>query len=503
MSGVKKNKILFLHILLVTMFGLAVSCNSKTHNDESEIVVTPATVAVRNFSLQANDSVMAHLDSVFFAIDLNTGVIFNADSLPKGTDVSRLIANITFANNMTKAELSFTKNNKDTVVNYLTNPTDSIDFSNPVKLEVTAEDGTNSYVYTIKVNVHDAEPGLMVWRNLSFASLPARLPDPRAQKTVIYNDITYCFIEENNYTYTLATSSDLNDGEWAKTIFNPGFTPDIDSFTPAEGGFYIMDVNGNLFCSEDLDQWDETGEIWITMIGAYSDGILGIKSEGGKLMHTRYPASEGYEPSPVAHNFPLLNFSKLGIIESKWTPEPIAILAGGMTPEGISSDVWAYDGTTWAVINQNVLPALEKPMLARYVTYRETPQLFKERELDVWLIIGGYSEDGKMNREVFLSYDNGVNWITAPEGMQLPEEVPLLGGADIIVADYYLQADLADAWKPVYTKSRGSYTIDGTEISWLCPYLYIFGGYSPYPDNILNTAIYRGVLQKLEFTPDI
>ena len=102
MSSTKIKQSIFLQLLALLVV-TAVSCNSKEKDDESEIVVTPAIVAIKNFKLNANDSVLAKLDSVFFSIDLNTGVIFNADSLPKGTNVSKLVATITFANTMSKA----------------------------------------------------------------------------------------------------------------------------------------------------------------------------------------------------------------------------------------------------------------------------------------------------------------------------------------------------------------------------------------------------------------
>lgn len=195
----------------------------------------------------------------------------------------------------------------------------------------------------------------------------------------------------------------------------------------------------------------------------------------------------------------------MGEIESEWADSPIVILYGGLSAEGeASSAVWAYDGTNWADINESTLPALEAPMMVQYVVYRDTPRPFIQREFEVWLMFGGFYESGEMNREVYVSYDNGVRWSLAPDAMQLSDKVPTLGGADLIVAYSPLTTDLSEAWTPMpQTKTRASYTIDGTDVTWQCPYLYIFGGYNPYPGNSLNTNIYRGVLQRLKFTPSI
>ena len=507
MSSTKIKHLIFLQVLAI-LFITAVSCNSKSDDDETEIVVTPAIVAVKNFRLQANDSVMAKLDSVAFSIDLNTGVIFNADSLPKGTDVSRLLATITFANNMTKAELSFLKDNKETVtVDYLKNPGDSIDFTYPVTLDVTAENGINTFKYQIKVNVHNQISDTLTWDRMASMPLPSRYSDPVAQKTVYKKETAYTLIEEYNGEYTLSSCSDLNKGEWYKSQFSGSFSPDIDSFTVSSDSFWILDDNGELYTSEEGLYWIETYNKWENILGAYGDSVLGIRFDGTQFLHTQFPMPEGYVETPLENDFPIYGASILGVMNTDWYPDPFAILACGMSESGeISSAVWAYDGSNWAIINKKDLPALEKPMMARYVVFRDTPYIFTKRELDVWLLFGGIDDKGEMNRKVYMSYDNGVNWTLAPEMMQLPESLPSLGGADVIVAGYDLTADLSEAWTPEErTKTspftRTSYTIDGFDITWVCPYLYIFGG---YPDNnILSTVIWRGVLARLEFTPII
>ena len=483
---------------------LAIACNSKSDDDENDIAVTPALVAVKNFSLNANKDVLANLDSVFFSIDLKNGVIFNADSLPKGTNVSKLVPSIVFANTMTKAELSFITEDETTTSNYLSNPSDTIDFTYPVTLAVTAQDGINSFTYTIKVNVHQQDPDTIVWTNLEFSSLPSRNPRPVAQKTIQREDVTYCLIEEYDGSYTLSSTSNLYEGEWEKENFEPGFMPAVESFTATADSFYLTDVNGELYTTLNLKDWTDTSEKWLTILGAYGQTVLGIKQSGDIFLHTQDPLQEGFEEKEVSEGFPVTNSTSLGVIESEWADKPLAILACGLTGDGVlSSDVWCYDGSEWAIINENVLPALDTPMLTRYVVYRSTPQVFHKKEFDVWLLFGGINTDGDMNRRMFMSYDNGVHWALAPSGMQLPEMFPTLSGASLIVADYPLSADLADAWTSMTLGTRSSYTIDGTEITWMCPYMYIFGGYYPAPNNSLNTNIYRGVLERLKFTPII
>ena len=67
------------------------ACNKDDNDINNTASMYVPAVAVTRFYLKADSKVMNNLDSVFFSIDLENGVIFNADSLPKGTKISTLI----------------------------------------------------------------------------------------------------------------------------------------------------------------------------------------------------------------------------------------------------------------------------------------------------------------------------------------------------------------------------------------------------------------------------
>ena len=501
MRANKLRKILYMQLAAAFCAGFY-ACNTASENEE--MVITSSNVAVRNFYFEENSKVMKNLDSVFFSIDLERGVIFNADSLPIGTKVNRLIPVITFANDLSKADLVFNKDNiGDTTVNYLTNATDSIDFTHPVRLNLTAQDGITRFSYLIKVNVHTVKPDTVEWAKLATADLPSMYPDPKAQKTIWHNSMAYCLLEENNGEFTLATSANLNEGDWKKEKIEPDFNFNIATFTSSNTNFYILDNDGRLLVSSDGLSWDATGETWVSIQGGYQECVLGIKNSGSGLIHTQYPLREGYIETPVENNFPVYNSSSLQVIENKWAKFPTAIMACGVTSSGdYSSHIWAFDGNVWTIISNNPLPALKAPMMVRYVVFKDTPVPNVQREFDAWLLFGGTMADDYFNLDVYYSLDNGVNWALAPSGMQLTDKFPELYCADAFTADYDMTADLADAWTLKDTKNtRGSFTIDGTEITWKCPYIYVFGGYTI--DQKLSTQIWRGVLNRVKFTPEL
>ena len=501
---IKLNNILLSQLILGLLI-IFVSCNAKSEDDESEIVVTPAIVAVKSFSLEKNDKVLSNLDSVYFAIDLNTGVIFNSDSLPVGTDVSKLVATITFANTMTKAELSYVNNDSEkVVVDYLTNPTDTIDFRYPVNLDVTAQNGTTNYSYQIKVNVHKTQPDTLTWAKLSTSLLPSRTENPVAQKTVYHQNKAYCLVEENNGEYTLSTCEDLNVGQWEKNPLVLGFTLNIESFSSTSEFLWLLNEGGELYKSNDGLTWETTEEKWLTILGAYGETLFGLKEDGNEILHTVYPRSKDFIEIPIEMGFPIKGSTTLQTIETEWADSPFAFLACGITDTGeVSSAVWAFDGSQWGIINDDYLPAMTNAELVRYVVYRDTPIAFKQRRFDVWMLMGGENEDGEYNRTIYISYNNGVTWQEASSEMQLPETFPSLSGSNLIVASYDLTTDVSEAWTPVESShvTRSGYVIKGFDMTWYCPYLYVFGGYSP--DGILNKEIWRGVLARLTFMPEI
>lgn len=505
---VKKSHIFIPSLLLpaLLLLGIASACNKSAENDDLVIAVTPATVAVSKFSLKANSKVLANLDSVFFSIDLNKGVIFNADSLPKGTSVRKLLPVITFANTMTAAELVYTDSlGEQQTVDYLKTQTDSIDFTKEVTLNVTAADGENKYSYIIKVNVHNELPDSLMWDKIAVADLPARLPNPLQQKSVMKDEKVYTIVHERDNSFTLAVTADLADGYTEKETIVFPFFPNILSLTATPEAFFILDTANILYTSSDLMEWTSTGEEWVSIIGPYLNNVLGIKSTDQGFMHAHYPASDLIKDSPMQPDFPVSGRSALVSISNKWAPQPTVFFVGGQSEAGqIINGAWGFDGTTWTTIDNGTLPALDGAILLPYTIYRTTGHTFKELDYSAWFIIGGRLKDGNYNRTLYYSMDNGVSWKPATELMRLPDYIPELYAADGIVIGTEMKADLSNIWQSMPSKSpkrwlAPSYNVEWDEITWDCPYIYLIGGY--LPDGVLSSQIWRGVLTRLTFTP--
>ena len=283
------------------------ACNEK--EDEAVDTYTPTeSVAVSKFSLQANNTVMANLDSVYFSIDLNNGVIFNADSLPLGTDVKSLVANISFPSSVTTATVEMTGGKHRTgSFDYKANSSDTIDFTGKVTLTLATENNIKK-TYRLKVNVHKSKPDSIVWDKTGYAPLPAVSASPKDQKTVRADDRIMSLIRENDGSLTLASTNDISSARWTTTAVNPGFLPQVRSLTVCDGKFYILSDTGELYTSDDAVTWTSLARHWSSIIGEYGNRLLGIALDNGVFTHVSYPDAPD-SGNALEDGFPVTGYS--------------------------------------------------------------------------------------------------------------------------------------------------------------------------------------------------
>ena len=491
-------------LLVCAGAGAFTGCNKDDDSEdiETSLIITP-NVAVTAFSLKANDSIAPDLDSVFFSIDLEHGAIYNADSLPKGSAIDKLVPKISYSSFVSKAWITMEGGRTRTgTVNYITNPDDSIDFTGSVKLVLATEDSTLSKEYMLKVNVHQMVPDSLMWTELAVTGLPSRLPSPRAQKTVALSDRTFSFIEESDGTYTYASCSDLFDNEWTKSQASMPFTPVVRSLSAAGSRLYMLSTDGSLYESADGASWSDTGEDWNCIIGPYTDTVLGLQTTSAGLTYAQYPLKD-LKVTAIDEDFPVSGFSNFITLVNNWTTSPVGFFIGGLKADGKPvSATWAFDGANWVTLTTGGIPEASGASLIPYYAFRQNS--LKDDEYNVWMMVGGTLADGSFNRNVYITYDNGVTWKVGTSLMQLPPDFPAMTECDNIVATHRQSSNLSDAWKPVMTKNRPRRIhteVDGDILYWDCPYIYLIGGTGT--DGRLCNTIWRGALARFIGTPII
>lgn len=480
-------------ISLVAIPALAafVACNEKYEPVEVSI----SSAAVRSFSLSANDSVLANLDSVFFSIDLVKGRIFNADSLPAGTRVTKLVPVITTLEGASLIELKVTRNNNtDTTYNYLTNSTDSIDFTNPVTLRVVSPDGTTERNYTITVNVHNTVADSLAWGDNEAMSLPTTFARPDEQRTARRGDDLFCLTRSGSQ-YCMAAHigsiNDLNGAEmnpsaWTKQAVTFQFTPQVASLSATDDALFILSDAGDLYRSDnDGRTWQSTGLKWHYIYGGYQNRLLGSVQNAAGWQVQSYPdnnlttLSAGMPVSgasvPVSYSFPM-------------SDQPQMLILGGRKADGtLSNACWGYDGSSWAKISKRDIPvALEGIAVAPYYSIKVAPD-WNATTLPTLVAMGGLDKNGALSTTVYISNDYGFTWDTASQLMQLPAAVGKMAWAQAYVMSSVFKAPVA---VPMIAKP--------TE-TWDCPYIYLFGGTDAAGS--LRNAVWRGAINRLTFRP--
>lgn len=176
-----------------------------------------------------------------FTINQLTNEIYNNDSLPLGTNVKRVLTEITYS-----YYISYAKNGQDTVWA----STDSLDFSNPISFKVYAMNGSTR-LYNVKLNVHKQDPDSLQWGEVQTnLSLPAFAP----QKAVYCNNRMYIFVQESGKTLQV-TSSD-NGFSWSalQPVADESLKADYSSVLALNGSMYLL-ADGKLYSSADGVEW--------------------------------------------------------------------------------------------------------------------------------------------------------------------------------------------------------------------------------------------------------
>lgn len=481
------------------------ACNSESENSNSQTGYTePSNAAVTAFKLKADAKILSGLDTVFFSIDLQRGLIFNADSLPKGTRVTDLIPVISYSSSVSSAVITMEDGQKRSgEVDYKRNPNDSIDFTGKVNLTLTTSAG-NSQTYALKVNVHKMEPDSLCWGETAASTLPARLPRPLAQRTVRHNNQVYCMIEESDGTYTVSTSPESAAGNWTRNSVSLPFKPKLRTLTSTEDKLWILASDGILYNSEDGNTWQTTGVKWHNIIGNYNNTLMGLRSDNTGYAITSFGGTWSDVPAP--DDFPIEDYTNMYSYQSKWMASPICVLGGGITAEGkVSSAIWAFDGTDWAKLSEGKIPASRCATIVPYYSYLRKGSTWIFNEYNTIFLIGGLKADGTFSKQTYISYDNGVNWSVAPQLLQMPSYIPAMWKLDNTVESKPMEESLLPSgWKNMpKPQIPGWYkvatVVDGTQVKWECPYIFLYGGCDEQ-GGLYNT-IWRGVINRLSFTP--
>ena len=212
-------RILFIFAVLglVLLTGCESSTSTTTTSNVAELTA---------FSFAKNDS-FPGLAKAVFSIEarLDTGLVWNKDSILYGTRLDSVVPKFTFAATPSAAFLTM----PDTTVT-LTGY-DTLDFSkSPIYLTIRSSDKTTTKTYEIRPTVHQVDPDLYEWTQLTSSIYPA---DDSEQRVLEWDDAfvmlvsngfeLHAFLSDNGEDWTdLGAPTGLPAGTKVRQIISDG-----------------------------------------------------------------------------------------------------------------------------------------------------------------------------------------------------------------------------------------------------------------------------------------
>lgn len=410
-------------VILLSALALTTSCLSD--DDQTDIIYYNDT-AVTSFSLGTlnrtmwttssegeDSSYVEELDGseYDFYIDQLAKRIYNADSLPKGTDAAHVLCNAGAKNGGLLIWAFKNSEGEDSLVYF--NSNDSVDFTEPRELRVYSNSGLEYRTYKVEVNVHREVPDSINWQPMgTYAPLTAL----EAMKAVVTGG-NRLFVLGKSGGETVVYAKDGN-GQWAEKARLDGGEVYSGVVTRGDSLYAVM-TDGSVARSYDGTTWTaetaEGGVKPVRLTAAGSGRLYGVTADGrmASSAHAGYGWSVDGQPADMSELPATEVGSAVFALTTNSDAERIVMVGNrdrAAYPEDTVAVVWnkieeyAADSEahSWMPCNENNkmrLPNMASLSVAGYG--------------DVLLAIGGKGA-GQSAPEayscIYVSRDNGLTW---------------------------------------------------------------------------------------------
>ena len=374
--------------------------------EQSTTVVTPSSdPKLASFSLRANDSIPA-LSTAVFTIDEpeDTGRVYNVDSLPYLTRIDSVSPYFRF--NSTPALARAFMPNGDSID---LSGSDTLDFSSqPVRLFVVAADLKTTRWYNIFINVHQINPYLYTWRQLSSA---IAVRDIEQQKALYFDGSLLWFVKD---ALGIDLYSSLDGATWYQL---PVSLPDdlsVASITTFGYRLVAASTDGGLYYSDDALTWtyddlSDQGLLCRNILFEFVDSLWVIAQD--PLDQSLHLATSDYlgvfsvHSDPLPTDFPVEDYACATFLSRSFRPR--AIVVGGYSAEGkMLNSRWNIEA-----VEENI----------RWTNYSHSrpdfPAIAGTQVVpynDMLLMLGGLTTNNSLrSTKVYQSIDEGLSWVEA------------------------------------------------------------------------------------------
>ena len=397
----------FFYIIIALLPLLVVSCDSTT-------TVTTATSSVAKltaFSFVANDT-MPGLGAAVFTVEerLDTGLVWNKDSMLYGTSLERVVPRFTFKVAVGTARLSM----PDTSL--ILTGYDTLNFSKqPIYLTLTSSDGTNTKVYEIRPTVHQSDPDLFVWSQLTQQIYPA----DESEQTVVELGGKFVMIANNGFQNAVYSSP---DGAAWNTVSVSGLPNSARVRQIISDGTKLYYADGTtLYTSTDAATWTSATMPYTmkTMLMCWNEKVWVLVDNSG--LELAYLNGTGLTLSGLRPDgdFPVSDFAAVQFASA--SERARAMVIGGYAENGRSLNTrWNFEYSPQIATNGGYRMSefsIDRPT---FTTLTGISVIWYNDKL---MLFGGVDADMTyFGRDILISEDEGLNWVAADTAKnQLPE----------------------------------------------------------------------------------
>lgn len=396
--------ILPLLIAVITMsLGACSDSSDYDYSTYNDCVVTSATLGTlkRIMHTEASDGsdstyTVSLVGSYYpLYIDQLNNRIYNADSLPVGTDLTRVVFSTFSTTGVPGIRSLYT--DEDSTFTY----TDSTDCSVNRLITVYAYDGESSKTYTLSLAVHNEEADTFRWTQV--------LTDDATLKTLegaqrLFRHADGTFLVYGTQGGSPVVLSATTPGNWTVTSLPAGIKPASVVANADISRFYAL-AGDDIATSDDGVNWSSVGAASVpdgilavgsSTLAGVKDGAFCSSTDGGVTWNT----DEADEPAYI----PVTDFCGT-VVASSTDPQMEYFVAAGLDANG-DSVAWrrAMDLTGMYTFEWYYLPAV--------ADYEHNYPHISEATMAVYdesSVVTGLKTDGTPD-SLYVSRDNGRTW---------------------------------------------------------------------------------------------
>ena len=427
---------------------LFTGCKSDSDVDSltsSECAVTAVTMATLNRYLTTTASdgtttttkVTVTGSEYPMSIDHLQSRIYNLDSLPAGTDVSR-VAFTTFSTSATPMIRSLI-----TLQDTVFVQTDSTDCRKERLITVYALDGKTTHTYTLQVNVHKEWDDTVKWKRICDSE--AYLASLDVRRAFAADGMLYVFGNDGSQPVLLTSPSQI-PLSWTRTVLGNG-SVDTKSIVRCGSSFYAL--------ADGLVQESTDGVNWQPLAVAMPDGVTSFKAlaaTGSKMLVAT--TDEGFfSLDMTAGNWEKDGFDNAAKLPAADLCGTYTATAGDKNFESIVV-IGKRDGKP--VVWQRTIDLTGRKKYAwNYVADADTEGMegytyLSAAAYDAGVLLAGKASDGSFG-DLYMSYDKGLTW--SKKVLKRPEDTDIK--KSISDAGSYVIATDADNFVYVFCGGTG------------------------------------------------